>query len=198
MQGHGMSGAILKQFRGANPILPMRGFLCWILLQKKGVALPSHECNLPRSMGGYKMNFKNVASIVLASIYLSGCASTCPPGGARGPEIVASGESTENRQYAEVGVEFSTWGDFVALVSPNRWKSPVSTGGSLSWLNPGAWREDSGRTGRILLGEAVVVGGVVAATGSSSGGGSGSSASDGSGTSTPTPPSGDVPSAPGF
>ncbi len=140
------------------------------------------------------MSFKKVACVVVLSVYVVGCASTYPPDGARGPALVTGGEITESGQYAEVGVEFSTWGDFVALVAPNRWKSPLSTGGSLSWLNLEAWRDDAGRTGRILLGEAVVVGGVAAAVGSSD------SSDSGSGGSTapvgPTPPSGGVPSAP--
>ena len=101
---------------------------------------------------------------------LSGCASMQGAQGPHGPKLVGSGQATEYGQYAEVGVEFSSMGDFVALVSPSRWKSPIATGGSLSWLNPVAWSEDPGRTGRIFLGEAVVVGGAVAAA--SAGGGS--------------------------
>jgi len=85
-----------------------------------------------------------------------------PSSGPHGPALVTSGRITESGQYAEVGVSFSNWGDFAALVSPSRWSSPIATGGSLSWLNPVAWNEDAGRTGRILLGEAVIVGGVVA------------------------------------
>jgi len=101
---------------------------------------------------------------------------------------VASGHSTEYGHYAEVGVEFSSVGDFVALVSPSRWKSPLATGGSLSWVNPMAWSEDAGRTGRILVGEAVIVGGVaVAAVGAGGGGDSGGSVSGVSGPGGPSP-----------
>ncbi len=114
------------------------------------------------------MNLINVTSAFIAVCFVAGCASTNQMGGARGPELVTSGRSTGNGHYAEVGVEFTTWGDFVALVSPKRWKSPIATGGSLSWLNPVAWGDDAGRTGRILLGEAVVVGGVAAASVASS------------------------------
>jgi len=148
------------------------------------------------------MNAIRVISCLLSIIFVSGCSSVRPSGGARGPELVTSGRATENGQYAEVGLEFSTWGDFTALVAPTRWKSPIATGGSLSWLNPAAWSEDAGRTGRILLGEAVVVGGavaVVSASNSDSGSGSSSSAP---GTSTsPPPPSGGgggIPPAPEF
>jgi len=110
----------------------------------------------------------SVIGSALAVVLFSGCASTQPTG-SRGPNIVSSGRASETGQYAEVGVEFTSWGDFVALVSPNRWSSPIATGGSLSWLNPAAWSADSGRTGRILLGEAVVVGGIaVAAIGAGS------------------------------
>jgi hypothetical protein len=113
------------------------------------------------------MNPIKAISGIIAAALISGCATT-GPAGSKGPSIVSSGQATETGQYAEVGVEFTSWGDFVALVSPSRWSSPIATGGSLSWLNPVAWSEDSGRTGRILLGEAVVVGGVVvAAVGSS-------------------------------
>lgn len=113
------------------------------------------------------------------------------PGGAQGPELVAQSRSSETARYAEVGLEFSTWGDFVALTAPSRWKSPIATGGSLSWLNPIAWSEDAGRTVRILAGEAVVVGGISAAVAASSG------SDEGSGSSSPSPsspgPSGPTP-----
>lgn len=109
--------------------------------------------------------------------------------GPRGPKIVASGRSTEYEQYAEVGIRFSSAGDFVALVSPSRWKSPVATGGSLSWVNPVAWSEDAGRTGRILLGEAVIVGGAAVAASSGGGGSSGDGTVDpDSGPDAPPPP----------
>lgn len=134
---------------------------------------------------------KAISGIVVAALF-SGCATTGPTG-SKGPSIVSSGQATETGQYAEVGVEFTSWGDFVALVSPSRWSSPIATGGSLSWLNPVAWSEDSGRTGRILLGEAVVVGGVVvAAVGSSRDDDSSSSSSTlpttGGGGAPPPPP----------
>jgi len=136
------------------------------------------------------MNAIKIICYALIASIISGCASTGGANGPRGPKIVASGRSTEYEQYAEVGIRFSSAGDFVALVSPSRWKSPVATGGSLSWVNPVAWSEDAGRTGRILLGEAVIVGGAVIAASSGGGGGSsggGSSDSD-SGPSTPPPP----------
>lgn len=136
------------------------------------------------------MNVIKIISCVLAVAMVSGCASMDGADGPRGPEIVASGRSTEYEQYAEVGIRFSSAGDFVALVSPSRWKSPIATGGSLSWANPVAWSEDAGRTGRILLGEAVIVGGAVAAASSGGGGGSssgGASDSD-SGPGAPPPP----------
>ena len=118
------------------------------------------------------MNIFKVISILCAITLLSGCASTHHADGPRGPELVSSGRSTESGHYAEVGVSFTTWGDFVAVVSPKRWSSPIATGGSLSWLNPVAWSDDAGRTGRILLGEAVIVGGVAAAAVASDSGGS--------------------------
>lgn len=127
------------------------------------------------------MNSLKIISSVLVATLFSGCASTRPTG-SQGPQLVSSGQATESGQYAEVGVEFTSWGDFVALVSPNRWSSPITTGGSLSWLNPVAWGEDSSRTGRILLGEAVLVGGVAIAAVS---GGSPDSSS-----SSPPPPTG--------
>jgi len=118
------------------------------------------------------MNLFKVISVLLSIVFMSGCASNYPAGGPRGPELVTSGRVTESGQYAEVGVSFSTWGDFTALVSPSRWSSPIATGGSLSWLNPVAWGDDAGRTGRILLGEAVIVGGVAAAASAGNSGGS--------------------------
>jgi hypothetical protein len=149
------------------------------------------------------MNLVKVISCLLSIIFVSGCASVSPQDGARGPELVGGGRSTESGHYAEVGVEFSTWGDFVALVSPNRWKSPIATGGSLSWLNPVAWGEDAGRTGRILLGEAVVIGGAVAAAGASGSddGGSSTAPPPNDSSTTPPPPSGGgggIPPAPEF
>lgn len=127
------------------------------------------------------MNIIKVIAGVLAMAMISGCASTGGAKGPRGPKLVASGRSTEYEQYAEVGLEFSSAGDFVALVSPSRWKSPIATGGSLSWVNPVAWSEDAGRTGRILVGEAVIVGGVAVAAiagGSDNGEPAGTSSTD--------------------
>ena len=144
------------------------------------------------------MNLLKLTSIFISAALLAGCAST-GPSGTEGPKIVSSGYTTASGDpYAEVGVQFTTGGDFVALFSPTRWKNPVKTGGSLSWLNPVAWSDDAGRTGRILAGEAVVVGGVVvAAVASSSGGGgddgaatSSGGSSGGSGGGAPPPPSG--------
>ena len=136
---------------------------------------------------------KIITSVVIVAL-ISGCASTGGANGPRGPKIVASGRSTEYEQYAEVGVEFSSVGDFVAIVSPSRWKSPIATGGSLSWVNPVAWSDDAGRTGRILLGEAVIVGGVAVAAVAGGSGGSDSGATTGSApgdTGASTPPPGD-------
>lgn len=120
------------------------------------------------------MNTVKIISGCLCLSMLTGCASMPGAEGPCGPRLVGSSQSTEYERYAEIGVEFSSMGDFVALVSPKRWRSPIATGGSLSWLNPRAWNEDPGRTGRIFLGEAVMAGGVVAAA-SSDGGGSSSS-----------------------
>lgn len=139
------------------------------------------------------MNLIKIISSGLATAMLAGCASTGGVSGPRGPKLVASGHATEYGQYAEVGVQFSSVGDFVALVSPSRWKSPLATGGSLSWVNPVAWSEDAGRTGRILIGEAVIVGGAVAAA-SGGGGGGGSSGGGGSAPDVGTP--GPSPSSP--
>jgi hypothetical protein len=141
------------------------------------------------------MDAIKIISGLLCTAMVSGCASTGGANGPRGPKIVGSGQATEYGQYAEIGVEFSSLGDFVALVSPSRWKSPIATGGSLSWINPMAWSDDAGRTGRILLGEAVVVGGVVAAAAGGGGGGGGGDSgtttgggTTGGGTGPTTPP----------
>jgi len=134
------------------------------------------------------MDMIKIITCVLAAAMVSGCASTGGASGPRGPKIVASGRSTEYGQYAEVGVEFSSAGDFVALVSPSRWKSPVATGGSLSWVNPMAWSDDAGRTGRILLGEAVIVGGIAVAAVAGGGGGGSDGSSSGPGAPPPPPP----------
>lgn len=138
--------------------------------------------------GGVKMKIRRIADWFLVSVILVTCATAEGTDGARGPRFLTSGSVTENGRYAEVGLEFSTWGDFVALVSPTRWKSPLMTGGSLSWLNPVAWSENAGRTGRILLGQAAVAGGLAVAF---SGGGGGSSS--GSSGSTPDEPGGSAP-----
>jgi hypothetical protein len=134
-------------------------------------------------------------SCFLVTALLAGCASTGGASGPRGPKVVASGHANDYGQYAEIGVEFSSVGDFVALVSPSRWKSPIATGGTLSWLNPVAWSEDPGRTGRILIGEAVVVGGAVAVA--AAGGGSGGSSSSGGDTGVISGPDQGAPEVPG-
>lgn len=137
------------------------------------------------------MDAIKIITSVLATAMISGCASTGGASGPRGPKLVASGRATEYEQYAEVGVEFSSIGDFVALVSPSRWKSPIATGGSLSWINPSAWNDDAGRTGRILVGEAIIVGGAVAAVSAGGGG------SDSGGIPSETTPPGGVGATPG-
>lgn len=126
------------------------------------------------------MNIIKLISCCMVAVMGLGCATTQPTG-SKGPKVVASGKSTESEKYGEVGVKFTSTGDFFALFSPKRWGSPIATGGSLSWLNPNAWSEDAGRTSRILIGEVVVVGGVAVAAG----GGGGDSSSSG-----PPPPSG--------
>ncbi len=123
------------------------------------------------------MNMIKSVSGFLVAAMMTGCASMPGAQGPRGPKLVGSGQATEYGQYGEVGVEFTSVGDFVALVHPGRWKSPIKTGGSLSWMNPRAWSDDPGRTGRILLGQAVVAGGAVAAASSGGGGGGGGVAS---------------------
>lgn len=138
------------------------------------------------------MNAIRLISATLGVSLLCGCSTMPGAVGPGGPKLVGSGQATEYGQYAEVGIEFSSMGDFVALVSPRRWKSPMATGGSLSWINPAAWQDDAGRTGRILLGEAVVVGGVAAAGGGGGGGGGGASVPGGGttvGGPTTSPPS---------
>jgi hypothetical protein len=140
---------------------------------------------------------KLISCFVTLSL-VAGCASTSGINGARGPKMVASGYSNEHEQYAEIGVEFSSAGDFFAVFSPSRWSSPVSTGGSLSWLNPNAWSDDAGRTGRILIGEAVIIGGAVAAASGGGGGGGGGGGDLPSSGSAPTGGGGgSAPSVPG-
>lgn len=142
------------------------------------------------------MDVTKIITSVLATAMISGCASTGGASGPRGPKIVASGRATEYGQYAEVGVEFSSMGDFAAVFSPSRWKSPLATGGSLSWVNPMAWSDDAGRTGRILIGEAVIVGGVAVAAVAGGGGGGGSDG--GGGSSAPDAPPPPPPPPPGL
>lgn len=71
---------------------------------------------------------------------------------------------------ASVGVsqEFSTWSDLTAMFRPSRWHNPFREGGSLSWFNYKAWANVPGRTAKILLGEAIVIGGAYAIIDSSS------------------------------
>lgn len=119
-------------------------------------------------------------SVLLIVALATGCATPRGVYGPAGPRLVGASRSTETERYVEVGLQFSSAGDLVALVSPKRWRSPLKTGGSLSWVNPTAWSDDPGRTGRILVGGAVIVGGVIAATavagsGGSSDGGNGAS-----------------------
>jgi hypothetical protein len=127
------------------------------------------------------MSFLKITSYSISVVLLSGCASTSRTGSrARGPRLVSAGYTTPSgAYYAEVGVEFTTAGDYAALFSLQRWENPIKTGGTLSWMNPMAWNEDAGRTGRVLLGEAAVVGAAVAgyAIGSSMGDDGGDSSS---------------------
>lgn len=144
----------------------------------------------------------NAVRLVSATFCVSMvCSCSTMPGaeGPGGPRLVGSGQATEYGQYAEIGVEFSSVGDFVAIISPNRWKSPIATGGSLSWVNPMAWSDDPGRTGRILLGEAVVVGAIAAgASAGSSGGDSGTTIDNGVAISSPDEPPPAQPEPPPF
>jgi len=146
------------------------------------------------------MNAMRMISGFLCVALVSGCASMGGADGPRGPRIVSSGRSNGYEQYTEVGVEFSSMGDFVALVSPSRWKSPIATGGTLSWLNPAAWSDDAGRTGRIFLGQAMVVGGVVvaASAGGGSDGGTTTAPGGAGGVPGPTAPPPVPPSTPSF
>lgn len=143
------------------------------------------------------MNAIKIVSGVMAVALFSGCASMEGAKGPNGPRLTGGGYSNEYETYAEVGVEFSSVGDFVALISPTRWKSPMKTGGSLSWANPGAWADDPGRTSRVLIGEAVVVGGVVVAAAAAGGGGGGGDSAPTSATTIPTSgPGGGSPGTP--
>ena len=142
------------------------------------------------------MKTSGLLSVFLATTLLAGCCSMCPPNGPKGPEIVSASRSTETGHYAEVGVQFTSMGDFFALAVPTRWLSPIKTGGTLSWLNPKAWSEDAGRTSRILIGEAALVGGVVFAVTTGSDVDVGSSGSTSEGNEEPPPPSVPPPSTP--
>ena len=135
-------------------------------------------------------SMKMINSLLAAMLLSSGCTTVQQmPEGSEGPEFV----SNYGDGYVQVGVEFSSAGDFVALVNPYRWKNPLSPGGSISWLNPGAWRHDWGRTGRIFIGELAIIGAGAAATG----GGGGDSGGDSTPTSPPpAPPGGNPPSPP--
>lgn len=135
------------------------------------------------------MNLVKVISGLLAVSMLSGCVSVSPTGSA-GPKLVSSSRVTESGHSAQVGVQFTSWGDLSAIGRPSRWKAPLSVGGSLSWLNPIAWSDDAGRTGRILIGEMILVGTLGAALGGgSSGGGSNDGAGDDGGSSVSVNPS---------
>jgi hypothetical protein len=136
---------------------------------------------------------KYLSFCLAGALLVSGCSTTHQaPDGSSGPQLSRSYEFDSRTQYVQVGVEFSTWGDFVALVSPSRWSSPFTPGGSLSWVNPAAWRHDWARTGRIFLGEAAVIGVAAAAAGGGGGGDTGGSSGPtvpgGGGTGTPPPP----------
>jgi hypothetical protein len=91
---------------------------------------------------------------------------------------------------AQVAVrqEFSTWSDLTAVFRPSRWSNPLAVGGSLSWLNYKAWANEPGRTGKVLLGEAIVAGAAYAVYESTRSSG-GSGGKDDSGGSTPAPTS---------
>lgn len=134
--------------------------------------------------------FLKFISGVLAVTFLSGCASMDGANGPNGPRLRGGGYSNEYESYAEVGVEFSSFGDFVAIVSPKRWENPISTGGALSWVNPVAWSDDPGRTGRILAGEATVAVSVVVAAAISGGGSADSDSSSSSGGTVGSTPTG--------
>ncbi len=98
-----------------------------------------------------------------------------------------------------VGVEqkFSSWSDLTAMFRPSRWSNPFRAGGTLCWLNYYSWASVPGRTAKVLLGEAIIAGAVVAivegtrdddsssssSTSSSSSSGSSSTSSSSSGSS---------------
>ena len=63
----------------------------------------------------------------------------------------------------------------------------MTTGGAISWLSPRSWRDEPGRTAKVLLGEAVVIGTVVAVSTSGGGGGGGG---DGGSAGNPSPADG--------
>lgn len=58
------------------------------------------------------------------------------------PEVVLFTSGTS--AGAGIHTEFSTWSDLTAFFRPSRWKNPFALGGSLSWLNFGAWGESPG------------------------------------------------------
>lgn len=76
---------------------------------------------------------------------------------------------------AAVGAKFSTWSDVTAAFRPSRWGHPFAQGGTLSWLNYGAWRDAPGRTTKVIVGELLVVGATYAVIDGVSGGSSGGS-----------------------
>ncbi|MGE4488124.1 MAG: hypothetical protein AB7E95_01115 [Kiritimatiellales bacterium] len=96
------------------------------------------------------------------------------------PQGHFAARSTESGSgYYEAGVKFSTWSDLTALFRPSRWKQALEPGGMISWVNPLAWSKAPARTGKVLLGEVVVVGAVVGVAVAGGGGGGGGSSSTG-------------------
>jgi hypothetical protein len=93
---------------------------------------------------------------------------------------------------AMVGVthNFSTWSDMTALFRPSRWRNPLRPGGSLSWMNYKSWRDEPGRTGKVLLGEVIVVGAGYAIYEATKSSGSSGNGSDPAPASAPSAPSG--------
>jgi hypothetical protein len=130
----------------------------------------------PINPRGDDMHALKWVSGFLSVVLFAGCASFRGIEGPCGPKITGTVQASDSGGHASVGVEFSTWSDFVAVVFPSRWKSPLKTGGSLSWINPNAWRADAGRTGRILMGQTVAA--VVIAAAVSADDGSGGSDGD--------------------
>jgi hypothetical protein len=85
---------------------------------------------------------------------------------------------------------FSTWSDMTALFRPSRWRNPLRPGGSLSWMNYKSWRDEPGRTGKVLLGEVIVVGAGYAIYEATKSSGSSGNGSDPAPASAPSAPSG--------